>query len=157
MRPRGSRPGTVAVRRGASVGVAPDGAVDRHSLSGALGRLAKVARQPGFVAVISDFRDQDAWLRPLGRLRARHSVLAVEVRDPREERMPAVGRLALIDPETGERVEIDTSHRAVRRRFAEVEAERRERLTRDLRRMRVEHVTLKTDGDWLRELGRRLS
>ncbi|MFL5886344.1 MAG: DUF58 domain-containing protein [Thermoleophilaceae bacterium] len=157
MRPRGSRPGTVAVRRGARVGVAPDGAVDRRALAAALGRLAKVARQPGFVAVISDFRDQDEWLRPLGRLRARHSVLAVEVRDPREETMPAVGRLALIDPETGERVDIDTSHRAVRKRFAEIEAERRDRLTSDLRRLQVEQVTLSTDGDWLRELGRRLS
>jgi uncharacterized protein (DUF58 family) len=155
-RPRGSRPGTVAVRRGAGVGVAADGSADRRALAGALARLAKVARQPGFVAVVSDFRDQDEWLRPLGRLRARHSVLAVEVRDPREDEMPAVGRLALIDPETGERVEIDTSHRAVRDRFAEVEAERRERVARDLRRLRVDHVTLSTDGDWLRELGRRL-
>jgi uncharacterized protein (DUF58 family) len=53
-------------------------------------------------------------------------------------------------------VEIDTSHRRVRERFAELEAERRERVARDLRRLRVEHVTLSTDGDWLRELGRRL-
>ena len=156
MRPRGSRPGSVAVRRGASVGVAPDGRADRHALASALGRLAKVARQPGFVAVVSDFRDQDGWQRALGRIRARHSVLAVEVRDPREEEMPAVGRLALIDPETGERVEIDTSHRKVRERFAQLESERRREVARDLRRLRVEHVTLSTDGDWLRELGRRL-
>jgi hypothetical protein len=156
MRPRGSRPGTVAVRRGARVGVAPDGRADRGALAGALRRLGKVARQPGFVAVVSDFRDQDGWLRPLGRLRARHSVLAVEVRDPREERMPAVGRLALIDPETAERVEIDTSHRRVRERFAQLEGERRDLLARDLRRLRVDRVTLSTDGDWLRELGRRL-
>src|SRR4051794_15191868 len=44
MRPRGSRPGTVAVRRGARVGVAPAGRPDRGALAGALGRLEKVAR-----------------------------------------------------------------------------------------------------------------
>ena len=32
-------------------------------------RRASVARQPGFVAVISDFRDQHDWTRPLGALR----------------------------------------------------------------------------------------
>ena len=35
--------------------------------------------------------------------RARHSVLAVEIGDPREAELPAVGRLAVVDPETGER------------------------------------------------------
>ena len=37
-----------------------------------------------------------------------------------------------------------------------IETERRQAVARDLRRLRVEHVPLSTDGDWLRELGRRL-
>jgi uncharacterized protein (DUF58 family) len=45
----------------------------------------------------------------------------------------------------------------VRQRFAEIEAERRAELERDLRRLRVDHVPLSTDGDWLLELGRRLA
>jgi len=45
---------------------------------------AALARARGLVVVISDFRDQEEWTRPLGALRARHSVLAIEVRDPRE-------------------------------------------------------------------------
>ena len=40
-----------------------------------------MAGQPGLVAVISDFRDQQGWERPLGSLRIRHSVLAVEIVD----------------------------------------------------------------------------
>jgi hypothetical protein len=109
------------------------------------------------VVVISDFRDQDAgWARALGALRARHSVLGLEVRDPRESTLPAVGRLALIDPETGERIEIDTGRSAVRRRFEQIEAEGRAHVANELRRLRVEHVVLSTEGDWLRNLGRRL-
>ena len=49
---------------------------------------ARSRRQPGLVVVISDFRDQEDWTRPLGALRARHSVLAIEVRDPREGELP---------------------------------------------------------------------
>jgi uncharacterized protein (DUF58 family) len=154
--PRGSKPGFVALRRVLSQGVAPDGSNDPEGLAHALVRVGKVATQPGFVAVISDFRDQQGWTRPLGALAARHSVLAVEVSDPRERELPAVGRLALVDPETGERIEVDTSRRRVRERFAELERARSEEIARELKRLHVEHVALSTDRDWLLDLGRRL-
>ena len=156
IRPRASRPGLVALRRRLSEGVAADGQADTRGLGEALTRIGKVATQSGLIVVISDFRDQEDWTRPIGALRARHAVLAVEVRDPREGTLPAVGHLALIDPETGERIEVDTSRRAVRERFAEIEAEGRARVARDLRRLRVEHTVLSTGDDWLRELGSRL-
>jgi len=154
--PRGSKPGFVALRRVLEQGVAPDGVNEPAALAHALGRVGKVATQPGFVAVISDFRDHEGWTRPLGALAARHSVLAVEVSDPREGELPAVGRLALVDPETGERIEVDTSRARVRERFAALERERREAVARELRRLHVEHVALSTDRDWLLDLGRRL-
>jgi uncharacterized protein (DUF58 family) len=155
--PRASKPGIVAVERALGEGVAPDGRRDPAGLAHALVRAGKVATQPGLIVVISDFRDQEgAWARALGALRARHSVLAVEVRDPRESTLPAAGRLALIDPETGERIEVDTGRRAVRESFEQIETEGRAAVARELRRLRVEHVVLSTDGDWLRDLGRRL-
>ena len=154
--PRGSKPGMVALRRMLAEGVAPDGRSDPDALADALSRIGRLARQPGLVVVLSDFRDQHAWERPLGALRMRHSVLAVEVVDPREAELPSVGHLALIDPETGARMEIDTSSRRVRRRFAELERERRETIARELRRLRVDHVELSTAEEWLPALGRRL-
>jgi uncharacterized protein (DUF58 family) len=158
MPPRASKPGIVAIERTLREGVASDGVADPAALEHALVRVGKVASQAGLVVVISDFRDQDGgWARALGALRARHSVLALEVRDPREASLPAAGRLALIDPETGERIEVDTARQAVRDKFAEIEAEGRAVVARELRRLRVEHVVLSTDGDWLRQLGRRLS
>jgi uncharacterized protein (DUF58 family) len=156
LRPRASKPGLSAVRRAMAEGVAPDGSFEPASLAHALARVRKVATQPGLVAVVSDFRDQHEWTRPLGALRERHSVVAVEVRDPREAEVPAVGHLALVDPETGERIEVDTSRRAVRERFARIEHEGRAQVADDLRRLRVPHVVLSTAGDWLRELGRTL-
>jgi uncharacterized protein (DUF58 family) len=154
--PRASRPGVVAVRRALAEGVTPDGRGDPDALEHALVRLGKVAKQAGLVVVISDFRDQEGWTRPLGALAARHSLLAIEVRDPREGELPDAGHLALVDPETGELIQVDTSRRGVRRRFAEIEAEERAHVARELRRLRVEHVVVSTDGDWLRQLGRKL-
>jgi uncharacterized protein (DUF58 family) len=108
------------------------------------------------VVVISDMRDQREWERPLGSLRVRHSVVAVEIMDPLEVELPAAGHLALIDPETGARVEVDTSSRRLRERFAELERARRDTVTRELRRLRVHHVALSTADEWLVELGRQL-
>jgi len=154
--PRASKPGIVAVRRLLAEGVTPDGQGDPHALADALVRASKVARAPGLVVLVSDFRDQQGWVRPLGALRVHHSVLAVEIGDPRERELPAVGRLALVDPETGQRMEVDTSRRQVRERFAELERKRRAEIARELRRIRVEHLVLDTDQEWLLELGRRL-
>jgi uncharacterized protein (DUF58 family) len=83
-------------------------------------------------------------------------VLAVEIVDPREAELPAVGHLTLVDPETGARIEVNTSRRRVRERFVELERERRELVAKELRRLRVRHTTLSTDEDWLVELGRQL-
>jgi uncharacterized protein (DUF58 family) len=156
LRPRGSKPGMLALRRMLAEGVAPDGDHDDEGLAGALRRASRLARQPGLVVVISDFRDQEAWERPLGSLRVRHSVFAVEISDPREGELPAVGHLTLVDPESGAQVQVNTSRRHVRERFAQIERERRETVARELRRLRTDHVRLSTDNDWLLALGRHL-
>jgi uncharacterized protein (DUF58 family) len=83
-------------------------------------------------------------------------VLAVEVVDPREGVLPDAGHLVLVDPETGARVEADSSSAELRRRFAGAELARRDELKSHLRRARARHVVLATDADWLRALGRGL-
>jgi uncharacterized protein (DUF58 family) len=146
------------VRRTLHDGVAADGHADRDALAGALRRVARHAQHGrALVAVVSDFRDAQGLRRPIAALAARHAVLAVEVVDPREAELPSVGHLALVDPETGETVHVDTSRRALRERFAAAEAERREDLRADLRRAGAGHLVLSTASDWLRDLGRALS
>jgi uncharacterized protein (DUF58 family) len=154
--PHASRRGWTAIRAALDGGVAPDGTHEPAALVDALVHLRKVAGQPGLVVLVSDLRDQDGWAPALGALRARHSVLVVEARDPREAALPAVGHLALVDPETGAHVQVDTSSREVREAFARIEAEGRAEVARELRKLCVEHVVLSTGDDWLRELGRRL-
>jgi hypothetical protein len=59
-----------------------------------------------------------------------------------------------VDPETGALVEVDSNRPALRRRFAQAAQEERAHIASELRGLRVDHVVLSTDGDWLRELGR---
>jgi hypothetical protein len=62
-----------------------------------------------------------------------------------------------MDPETGRRIEVDSSSRRVRAAFSRIEAERHERVAHDLRGTRADHVVLSTDRDWLVDLGRALA
>ena len=85
-------------------------------------------------------------------LAARHEVVAVEVRDPREQDLPNAGELWLVDPETGRQLRVDTRSERLRRRFAAAaEAERRE-LSRGLSSIGVRHLVLTTADEWLRPL-----
>ena len=153
--PRSGRRALVAVRRAVAAGVAPDG-VPADTLADGLRRLTRLARGPGLVVVVSDFRAED-WTRPLRALAARHDVLAVELTDPREAELPDAGQLVLADPETGARLEVDTSAAQLRREFAAAELARRDALKAALRRARARHVALSAaDDEWLRTLGREL-
>jgi uncharacterized protein (DUF58 family) len=104
------------------------------------------------VVVVSDFRGPLDWRRAMLELAARHDVLAVEIRDPREQELPDVGELWLVDPETGRQLRVDTRSERLRRRFAAAADEERRVLTRTLASIGVRHVTLSTSGDWLRTL-----
>jgi uncharacterized protein (DUF58 family) len=83
-------------------------------LAGALRFAQRVLRRRGIVAVVSDFQ-ADGYEKALGALRRRHDVVALHVRDPREDGLPAAGLVVFADPETGERVVADTARPEVRR------------------------------------------
>jgi uncharacterized protein (DUF58 family) len=103
---------------------------------------------------VSDFRGPRDWRRPLLELAGRHDVIAVEVRDPREEALPNVGQLWLVDPETGRQLRVDTRSRRLRERYETAAAAERALVAQELTSAGVRHVVLSTSGDWLRPLVR---
>jgi uncharacterized protein (DUF58 family) len=130
-----------------------DGAVrGAMALGEAARRTGALARQRALVAFVSDFRGPLDWRRPLLELAGRHDVLAVEIRDPREQELPNAGELWLVDPETGRQLRVDTRSAKLRQRFAAAAAEERSGLARTLASIGVRHVVLSTAGDWLRPL-----
>jgi len=122
------------------------------SLGEAFLRAGALARQRSLVVVVSDFRGPFDWRGPMLQLAGRHDVVAVEVRDPREQELPNVGDLWLVDPETGDQLRVDTRDAKLRSRFAEAAAQERSGLARTLAALGVRHVVVSTQGDWLRAL-----
>jgi uncharacterized protein (DUF58 family) len=156
--PRGGRRAFVGLRRALENGVAPDGHHDPAAFTRALRRLDRLARKPGLVVVVSDFREEaDGWQSPLRALAQRHEVVCVEVNDPREAELPDAGTVVMIDPETGRHIEADLSSPKLREAFATAERARALKLTADIRRAGARHARLSSGGDWLRGLGRGLA
>jgi uncharacterized protein (DUF58 family) len=130
----------------------PEGRVGATSLGEAIRRADALARQRSFVVLVSDFRGPDDWRRPLLQLAGRHDVVAVEIRDPREQELPNAGELWLVDPETGRQLRVDTRSAKLRQRFAAAAAAERGHVAQTLASLGVRQVVLTTSGDWLREL-----
>ncbi|HEY5660638.1 MAG TPA: DUF58 domain-containing protein [Gaiellaceae bacterium] len=130
----------------------PEGRVGATSLGAALRRTGALATQRAIVIVVSDFRGPRDWKRPLVELAGRHEVIAVEIRDPREQELPNAGVLWLVDPETGRQVRADTRSAKLRSRFAAAAAAERADVARTLAAAGARHVMLSTSGDWLRSL-----
>ena len=122
------------------------------TLADALTRAGALAQQRSLVVVVSDFRGSQEWRQPLLRLAGHHDVIAVEIRDPREQELTNVGLLYLVDPETGRQLRVDTRSRRLRERFAVAAAAERGQVARALTSVGVRHVVLTTSGDWLRPL-----
>ena len=129
-----------------------EGEVGATSLGDAIRRTSSLARQRALVILVSDFRGPLDWRRPLLELAGRHDVVAVEIRDPREQELPNAGDLWLVDPETGRQIRVDTRDSKLRSRFATAAAEERTALRRTLASLGVRHTVLSTSGDWLRLL-----
>lgn len=123
------------------------------SLRQGLDHLNRVLRRKAIVFLFSDFLDLD-YEKSFRRAARRHDLIAVRVRDPREEALPDVGLVELEDVETGRHLLIDTSN-AVLREAYRTQGERRTADVRTLTRSAgVDLIEAATDGNHLDELVR---
>ena len=139
---------------------ASEGAEQRHDLAALLDQLRRPVRRRGLVAVVSDFVEGGGtegvagWQRSLRALGPRHQLLGIEVLDPRELDLPAAGLVTFVDPETGRHLEVQTSDRRVRERYAAAAAAQRRDIADGLRRSGCAHLQLRTDRDWISDVVR---
>jgi uncharacterized protein (DUF58 family) len=145
-------------------------------LNGALEFLMRVTPHRAIAVLISDFigspalaGDRAGKLRPqmllleslaqasspmLRHANRRHDVVAVQITDPFELELPALGRLVLQDAETGEIVEVNTSDARKRGTFAQRQQKSQAELNRLFRSAGIDAIQLRTDRPYAAELGK---
>jgi uncharacterized protein (DUF58 family) len=133
---------------------------DPALLNAALAKVPRLLPHDGLLTLITDATGADAeTVRLVTEITAHNDVLTVFVFDPLEAELPDISRVVVAD--AGRQIEVDSSARGLRRRFAASFAERREAIEGFSRRRAIPVLPLSTErdtADQFRELlGRRLA
>jgi uncharacterized protein (DUF58 family) len=120
-------------------------------LKAALDRLNILLTRSSVIFLVSDFQDT-GYEKALKVANQKHDVIAVSVCDRRELELPDVGRIILQDSETGEIIEVDTSDKDLRRRFAETAAENRLQKKRALEKAGIDVIDVEAGQSYQQTL-----
>jgi uncharacterized protein (DUF58 family) len=115
-------------------------------LESGLDKVLAALKRRSVLFLISDFLGSPC-SRALKAAAARHDLILVEIVDPRDQELPAVGPVVLQDAETGQVALVDG--RAAARQHAEQRRGERAALSRLARRLGVDHLELRTDRPYL--------
>lgn len=129
-------------------------------IASALRHALHAQRRRSIVVLISDFLEaptlgtEYSFERPLRALAGRHDVVAIHLQDSREQTLPDLGLVDLIDAETGQAFALDTGSRNVREVFAGAARQQAAALGALFRRTRVDSITVETGEDYFDPLVR---
>lgn len=99
--------------------------------------------------LISDFIDESDYQKPLTIACNKHDVMALQVYDKRDSKMPDVGLIRVQDLETGHARWVDTSSSRVRKAYDKWWYDRQQRMVTTLRSARVDYTSVATDEDYV--------
>ena len=111
--------------------------------------LKNAVRKRSLVFLLSDFLFQEDMARELKSISRKHDIVAIQISDPAERALPAVGPVRLEDPETGKQVELNTSKAKLRRDYAIIAKKWQEELDRIFTRLSIDKIPLRTDEEYL--------
>ncbi len=113
--------------------------------------LTNTIKKRSTVFLISDFfaKDFDTALNIAAH---KHDIIALQIYDPRETKLPKIGIINAIDAETGENIWINTNSRRVRQAYEQYWQEHQKQLTATMRKANIDFVSIGTDQDYVRPL-----
>jgi uncharacterized protein (DUF58 family) len=128
--------------------------IDRGtSLEAGFDFLNKVLHRRALVFVFSDFLDI-GYRHAMQRTARRHDVVAVTIRDPREDALPDIGLLEIQDAETGQGVLIDTRNAEFQEAYQTLRQQRQAAFQQWTRAHHIDMLAATTAGKHLDDLMR---
>lgn len=123
-------------------------------LAAAIQYFANAQKRRCTAFLISDFMTEQVAVlkKPLMIASNRHDLSAIQIYDRRDAELPDVGLLKVKDAETGERIWIDTTVRAVRESYARHWDEQQTELYDVFTKTGTNHISVRTDEDYVRAL-----
>jgi uncharacterized protein (DUF58 family) len=102
--------------------------------------------------LISDFIDANDYEKPLTIACNKHDMMAMQVYDKRDAKLPNVGLMRVADLETGHTQWIDTSSSRVRKVYDKWWYDRQQQMADTLQHSRVDYISVATDEDYVKAL-----
>lgn len=118
----------------------------------ALRYLTNALKKRTTAFLISDFIDIHDYTKPMEIANSKHDLVAVQVYDKRDTKMPDVGLVRLRDSETGEEQWVDTSSKKVRQLYDKAWYETQQRLSSAARAGKVDVASVATDENFVKAL-----
>lgn len=117
----------------------------------ALDFLNRVQKRRSVVFLISDF-NAEGYEQALRVTARRHDLIGCAISDPLEQKIPNVGLIEVVNPETGALTLLDTGSSAWRSHFQAAASSSLAELDRQLRRLDIDFLSLTTDKPFVDEL-----
>ena len=118
-----------------------------------LHNLQKTFRRRAVMVVLSDFLDPLP-VSTLQQAKHRHDLIAIQVTDPREENLPAMGQITMEDAETGEVGEISLQNNQQLLAFSKHQAQIQVKLEQQFSSLGIDHIRLHTDEPYVPRLSK---
>lgn len=123
----------------------------KTDISNALSYLSRVMKKKAIVFVLSDFID-DNYQRTLKITSGRHDVTGIRVYDAKEEEIPNLGMVNMLDEESGKTILVDTSSRSVRNSYAKYYREKVDYFQESFRKSGAGNLSSRVDESYVKKL-----
>ena len=117
----------------------------------ALEYAGRMLHRRSIIFLISDFLAGD-YEKALKTLSRKHDIVALRVKDPREEQLPPLGYLELEDAETGQQYLIDSSDKTLQRQFGLIRYKQREDWENLLKQINLDRIEIVTNRSYVEPL-----
>lgn len=125
---------------------------NRTDITNAIETLTRLQKRRCTAFMLSDFYQQEPFMKELQICNKKHDIVAIQVYDRRDAELPDIGLMRVRDAETGHEEYLDTSSARVRNAYHTQWKERQQRLTDTLSRSGVDSISVSTADDYVKHL-----
>lgn len=125
---------------------------NRTDITTAIETLSRMQKRRCTAFLLSDFYQPSTYEHALSVASRKHDVVAIQVYDRRDSKLPDIGLLRVKDPETGHEQYIDTSSKAVRLSYEKHWLEGTENMRNFFNLSGIDNVSISTGDDYVKHL-----
>ncbi|WP_276495782.1 DUF58 domain-containing protein [Pontibacter litorisediminis] len=110
-----------------------------------------IIKRRSIILLLSDFIDIN-YEKELSMLARRHDLIVLHLRDVREQQLPAMGIVPILDKETGRTLWLNTSGREFQERYLAQYEQNQEQLMRLCQKYQANYLAINTNEDYVPQL-----